>query len=109
MTTSLRLLRLPFNPGATLGYVGNGYGEMSADRDLAEEGLHGADFRNGRVGESAHVILNFAEVGGEIRISHGNHNSAIGGVYEHVLQECTACATLPAVGITYTAAITAWA
>ena len=55
---------------------------MTADRDLAEDRLDGGGFRNGCIGERAHIILDRGEILHQIGIAHGEHYGARGGAIE---------------------------
>src|SRR5712692_1357933 len=94
---------------------------MTADRDLAEDRLHGSSFRHGCIGECAQIILDRSEILHHIRIAHGEYDGATGGAIENRVSKdpvASSMATvfvkpppapriaLPAVGTTYTAAIT---
>ena len=55
---------------------------MTADRDLAEDRLHGGGFRHGCIGERAQIIFDCRKILHHIRIAHSEYNGAAGGVIE---------------------------
>src|SRR5581483_4250099 len=71
--SSIRNLRRTLHSRAALGNVRNGDRQMPANGNLAEQTLHGRNFRNRRVGKRTHVVFNLGEICRQIWISYRYH------------------------------------
>src|SRR5437870_13065853 len=78
--TATRCQRLPLDSGAALGDVGDRDRKMAAQRDLSEQRLHRAYFRNRGIGKSADVSLDGRKIRGEIWVAHRNHRGFLGSM-----------------------------
>src|SRR5690348_4234429 len=73
--TSLQSLWRTIQPGAALGHAGDGNRKTPADGDFTEQSLDRAELGNRGAGVGAEVVLHLGKIGGQIRVSHCDHDS----------------------------------